>query len=94
MQGYVVLTIVGTMTSSDFSYDIRSNFVFSLYQALHRYSSDPMRSPLSHDVLPLHSDPLTPVGSSGLHIQRLRPFRGLRQVMNGSTPTFPLAGLA
>jgi hypothetical protein len=39
------------------------------------------------------STPSTPLGSSGLHLQALHPFRGLRPKAPGSAPCWPLTGL-
>src|SRR5439155_14351933 len=40
-----------------------------------------------------HSTSHTPPGSSGLHLQALHPFRGLRQIVPGSAPGCSLAGI-
>ena len=40
-----------------------------------------------------HSTSLTPPGSSGLHFQALHPFHGLRPIVPGSAPGYPLAGM-
>ena len=40
-----------------------------------------------------HSTSLTPPGSSGLHLQALHPFHGLRPIVPGSAPGCSLAGI-
>lgn len=56
-----------------------------LYQDFQRlWSSDRMRSPLFHCPLSQRSVPPTPRSSSGLHIQSLHPFHGLRLTLRGS----------
>jgi hypothetical protein len=41
-----------------------------------------------------HSTSLTPPGSSGLHLQALHPFRGLRPIVPGSAPGCSLSGIS
>ena len=86
IRGSVVLEITGTMTSSDFSQGVTPDFgLHALYRSLRL----PLTATLFHRLLSLRSDPHTPEGSSGLHLQNLHPFHGLRLYCRGSAPSCP-----
>ncbi len=92
------------MTSSD-SRSALPHFVVgcSGYRAGRSQSTPPLAPERSHcwggdgsllfpRRLSHHSTSLTPPGSSGLHLQALHPFHGLRPLYPGSAPGWSLAG--
>jgi hypothetical protein len=91
------------MTSSD-SRSALPHFVgFSAYRVRRSQSTPRLAPKRSHcwggdgsllfpRRLSHHSTPLTPPGSSGLHVQALHPFHGLRPLYPGSAPGCSLTG--
>ena len=92
MPSYVVSAIIGTMTSSDFSAGVPSDFISSTYtdSLTGCGAGDLRRYLLFRRLLSQHSVSLTPEGSSGLHFQILHPFCCLRPIQTDSAPSCPV----